>query len=450
MVLLARSSAPKDAEILALRHEVAILRRGNPKAKIDVARAGCARGPCPSPAKNAARVPNRDAGNVTAVAQEDGRREVAPAEAAGTTADPGRARQTLILRVARENRRWGVARIQGEPRRLGHRVAASTVRKILRSYRILPPTSRDDSWRTFLRAHAKTLPATDFFHIDCAVSLTRLYAFFVIELDTRRVHLLGITEYPTAAWATQLVRELTWTLEDSARRFTHSIRDRDAKFTDAFDAVLTSIGIETIKTASQAPRMNAYAERFVRTVCAECTDRMLIAGQRHLCCVLEEFFEHYNTGRSNRGAGLALRAPNDDPNVIPFPTPAEQIRRRTQAAQGRRTHRDADHVQQGHPRRPRRSRAGERPAQGNLCGSSTRQPQPHPNRRHHQGRTRPTPPRTRSSHPRRLHRVTRPYAEYLTTYSLRRSTTCRWASARSLPGSCSTDQDGDHARGAEG
>jgi putative transposase len=161
------------------------------------------------------------------------------------------------------------------------------------------------------------------------VSLARLYVFFVIELDTRRVHLLGITEYPTAAWATQLARELAWKLEDSGCRFTHLVRDRDAKFTDAFDAVLTSIGIETIKTAPQAPRMNAYAERFVRTARAECTDRMLIAGQRHLRCVLEEFFEHYNTGRSHQGAGLVLRAPNDDPNVIQFPTPAERIQRRT-------------------------------------------------------------------------------------------------------------------------
>jgi transposase InsO family protein len=161
------------------------------------------------------------------------------------------------------------------------------------------------------------------------VSLTRLYVFFVIELDTRRVHLLGITEFPTAAWATRLGRELAWKLEDSGRCFTHLIRDRDAKFTDAFDAVLTSIGIETIKTAPQAPRMSAYAERFVRTARAECTDRMLIAGQRHLHRVLEEFFEHYNTGRSHQGAGLAPRAPNDDPSAIQIPTPAERIQRRT-------------------------------------------------------------------------------------------------------------------------
>jgi transposase InsO family protein len=328
LVLFARSSASKDAEILALRHEVAILRRGNSKPKVTwperavlAALARCLpktlRGHRIVTPGTLLRWHKRMVAGRWRQPRPPGRPPI-PDELVA-----------LILRLARENRRWGVVRIQGELRRLGHRIAASTIRKILRSHRIPPPASRDDSWRTFLRSHAKTLLATDFFHVDCAVSLTRLYVFFVIELDARRAHLLGITEYPTAAWATQLARELTWQLEESGNRFTHLIRDRDAKFTDAFDAVFTSVGIERIKTAPQAPRMNAYAERFVRTVRAECTDRMLIAGPRHLHRVLEEFFEHYNTGRSHQGAGLALRAPNDDPDVIPFPTSAERIQRRT-------------------------------------------------------------------------------------------------------------------------
>jgi hypothetical protein len=153
--------------------------------------------------------------------------------------------------------------------------------------------------------------------------------FFVIELETRRVHLLGITEHPTAAWATQLARELAWNLEDSGHRFTHLIRDRDTKFTDAFDAVFAALGIDIVKSAPQTPRMNAYAERFVRTVRGECTDRMLIAGERHLRVVLDEFIKPYNTARGHQGEGLGLRAPNDDPKVIAFPGPDERIRRRT-------------------------------------------------------------------------------------------------------------------------
>lgn len=233
----------------------------------------------------------------------------------------------LILRLARENKTWGVVRIQGELRRLGHRVAASTIRKTLR-FRHVPPTrSRDDSWRAFLHAHAATLLATDFFHVDCAVTLTRLYVAFVIEHRTRRVHLLGVTTHPTATWATQLARNLVADLDQTGRQFTHLIRDRDAKFTAAYDFVFASIGVTVMKTAPQTPRMNAVAERFVRTVRAECTDRMLIAGEAHLRRILHEYLAHYNSGRSHQGHDMALGAPDDDSNVIPFPARHDRIRR---------------------------------------------------------------------------------------------------------------------------
>jgi len=234
----------------------------------------------------------------------------------------------LIVRFPTENRTWGVVRIQGELRRLGHRVAASTIRKLLRSHRIPPPRLRGESWRTFLRAHAATILATDFFHVDCAVTLRRLYVAFVIEHHTRRVHLLGVTQYPTGAWATQLARELAADLQEAGLRFTHLIRDRDAKFTAAFDAVFTSIGVSVMLTAPQTPRMNAVAERFIRTVRAECTDRMLTLDERHLRYVLDRYVAHYNIGRSHQGHHLALRAPGDNPNVITLPARHDRIRRR--------------------------------------------------------------------------------------------------------------------------
>ena len=326
--LLARSQASKNAEILVLRHEVAVLRRGNPKPRLTwhgrAVFAALAR-LLPGTLR-ACRIvtPGTLLRWHKRLVADKWRQPAAPSRP--PISDD---LVELIVRLAKENRRWGVVRIQGELRRLGHRVAAATIRKVLRAHRIPPPQQHDDSWHTFLRAHAETLLATDFFHVDCVVTLKRLYVAFVIEHKTRRVHLLGVTEHPTAAWATQLAREFTADLAETGARFTHLIRDRDAKFTAAFDAVLSAIGMTTTLTAPQTPRMNAIAERFVRTARAKCTDRMLIANQRHLHTVLTEYINHYNAGRSHQGNGMSLRTPNDVPNIIPFPVPPDQIQRQT-------------------------------------------------------------------------------------------------------------------------
>jgi Integrase core domain len=238
----------------------------------------------------------------------------------------------LIVRLARENRRWEVVKIQGELRRLGYRVAASAIRKSLRAHRAPPPAHRDQSWRAFLRAHAATLLAPDFFHVGCVFTGQPLHAAFVIETGTRRVHLPGITAHPASSRATQFARNLAGQLEEAGHRFTHLIRDRDAKFTAVFGAVSASTGISVLPAAPQAPRMNAYAERFVRTARAECTDRMLIIGERHLHAVLSGYVAHYNAGRSHQGHGMGLRAPGDDPDVLPFPVPASRIQLRPRLA----------------------------------------------------------------------------------------------------------------------
>jgi putative transposase len=326
LALLARSSASKNAEILILRHEVAVLRRGNPRPRIgwgDRAVLAALARILPS-ALRAHRIVTP--GTLLRWHRRMVTRKWTQPRAPGRPPLAGDLAE-LIVKLATDNPRWGVVRIQGELRRLGHRIGAGTIRKILRSHQIPPPAVRDDQWRAFLRAHAATILAVDFFHIDCAVSLTRLYAAFAIEHRTRRVHLLGVTRYPTAAWATQLARELTADLAEAGRGLTHLIRDRDSKFTAAFDAVFTASAIQVMLTAPQAPRMNAIAERFVRTARAECTDRILIAGERHARAVLAEYVKHYNTGRSHQGHGLDLRAPDDEPNVTPFPAPPYQIRR---------------------------------------------------------------------------------------------------------------------------
>ena len=221
----------------------------------------------------------------------------------------------LVLRLAGENPRWGYQRIVGEARRLGVVVSATSVRRILRAHRLSPAPRRHGgpSWVTFLRAQAAGTLACDFFTVE-TVTLTRLYVFFVLEVDRRRVHVLGVTAHPTGAWVAQAARNLLLDLGDHAHKFRNLVRDRDAKFTAAFDTVFADAGIRVLKTPPRAPRANAYAERWVRTIRTECLDWLLITSARHLQRILGVYVEHYNTARPHRALHLA-------PPLGPAPVP---------------------------------------------------------------------------------------------------------------------------------
>jgi putative transposase len=320
VVLLCRSERSKELEILLLRHELAILRRPPRRAPVrpvDRAILAALAGALPRSAWSSLSV--RPATVLRWHRQLVRRRWTYPHRRPGRPPlDP--ALRALVVRLARENPSWGYRRIVGELRSLGISLSATSVRTILIRHDLPPAPQRDElSWRNFLRQHAATTLACDFFTVETAW-LKRIYVLFFISLERRRVEFVACSPNPAGAWTAQQARNLLMTLADHQQPLRFLIHDRDAKFSGGFDHVFESVGITVIRTPVQAPNANAYAERWVGSVRRECLDRLIIFSRRQLDHVLGVYAGHYNRNRPHRS--LAFRPPEQaDSSPTPLRAP---------------------------------------------------------------------------------------------------------------------------------
>jgi putative transposase len=338
----------KDAEILMLRHQLAVAERERPRAR--------SRLTWPDRAWLALLAGTVTAERLAAMHligtpstiphwhRDIIRRRWARRSRQGHTGRPATHRKTrsTVLRLARENEAWGYRRIHGELAGLGITVAPSTVWRILKDAGISPVPRRDGpGWAQFLRSQADGILALDFFTADL-LNGTKVYVLAVIEHGSRRVRILGAAEHPVQSWVVRQARNLLMDLDDAGMNVKFVLHDRDASFTAAFDAVFQAAGARVIRSAVQAPRMNSIMEHWIASCRRELLDRTLIWNQRHLMTVLREYEDFYNAHRPHRTLNQAahynqhrphrarnLRPPDNDGGTAPLTDLATaRIRRR--------------------------------------------------------------------------------------------------------------------------
>ncbi len=315
-----RESWWKDAEILMLRHQLAVAERERPKARArltwpDRAWLALLAGTVPAGRLAGMRLLVTP-GTILRWHRDIVRRRWGHLSRRGRSGRPATHRKvrSVVLRLARENESWGYRRIHGELAGLGIAVAPSTVWEILKNAGIGPAPRRDGPrWAEFLRSQAQGILALDFFTADL-LNGARVHVLAVIEHGTRRVRILGATEHPVQAWVVQQARNLLLDLADAGTRVKFMIHDRDASFTTAFDEVFRAAGTRIVRSAIQAPRMNSVMERWIGSCRRELLDRSLVWNQRHLMTVLREYEDFYNTHRPHRALKQAAplrRLPDD-------------------------------------------------------------------------------------------------------------------------------------------
>jgi transposase InsO family protein len=225
--------------------------------------------------------------------------------------------ERLVVRMAEENATWGYRRLQGALANLGHRLDALTVRNILGRHHLEPAPQRRQrgmSWAQFLKLHWEVLAATDFFTVEVATwhGLVTYYVLFVMELATRRVQIAGITPHPTAAFMQQCARQLTDPFEGFLLGKRYLLHDRDTKFTAAFDALLKASGVKPLRLPPRSANLNAYCERFVRSIKEEALSHMVMLGEPALSYVIHQYLAHYHAERNHQGLANQLTTPDID------------------------------------------------------------------------------------------------------------------------------------------